>query len=130
MGIAAVKKIVEREGLSGVFGSLIELFDCDEQLMTAVEVAAGGHLFDIVVDSDSTASHILEILNRDRIGRVTFIPLNQILVCLPFPFPFLLLNDGNRKTDTMDGMEWGKGSPARGDRRDGGDDETAQSIAI
>lgn len=35
-------------------------------------------LFHVVVDSDETASTILEVMNRERSGRVTFVPLNRI----------------------------------------------------
>lgn len=35
-------------------------------------------LFDIVVDTDDTAAKILEVLNRERSGRVTFMPLNRL----------------------------------------------------
>ncbi len=42
---------VER-GLRGVYGPLIELFECPEQLSTAVEVTAGSALFNVVVAND------------------------------------------------------------------------------
>lgn len=96
LGIAAVKRIVQQEGLRGVYGPLVELFECADPLMTAVEVAAGGRLFDIVVDTDETASHLLETLSHDRVGRVTFMPLNQITVRTLLPFHSLSLRSGSR----------------------------------
>ncbi len=78
-----------------VYGPLIELFEAGEAYTTAVEVAAGNRystlfgyfilsnfyfsLFYVVVDSDETAAHILEIMGspKDKSqARVTFIPLN------------------------------------------------------
>jgi structural maintenance of chromosome 3 (chondroitin sulfate proteoglycan 6) len=35
-------------------------------------------LFNVVVDSDETASKLLEQLNREQAGRVTFMPLNRL----------------------------------------------------
>ena len=35
-------------------------------------------MFHVVVDNDQTASHLLEALNRERAGRVTFMPLNRL----------------------------------------------------
>lgn len=104
LGIAAVKRIVQQEGLRGVYGPLVELFECADPLMTAVEVAAGGRLFDIVVDTDETASHLLETLSHDRVGRVTFMPLNQITVCTFLP-PFPLIRVQTRRRSETDQRE-------------------------
>lgn len=65
----------------GCYGRLIDLLTFDKQLdkfLVAVEVTAGNSLFDIVVDTDETASRMLKILNERRGGRVTFMPLNQL----------------------------------------------------
>lgn len=35
-------------------------------------------LYHIVVDNDETASKILEVMNKERTGRVTFMPLNRL----------------------------------------------------
>ena len=35
-------------------------------------------LFHIVVDTDETASRILEVMVREKLGRVTFMPLNRL----------------------------------------------------
>lgn len=64
--------------MSGVYGPIIELFDCPNHLITAVEITAGNSLFHIVVDTDDTAARILEELNKENGGRVTFMPLNKL----------------------------------------------------
>jgi hypothetical protein len=43
-----------------------------------VDVVAGNSLFHIVDDSDDTATKILAVLNKDKAGRVTFMPVNRI----------------------------------------------------
>ena len=35
-------------------------------------------LFHVVVDNDETASAILAVLIKERLGRITFIPLNRL----------------------------------------------------
>ncbi|KAI8370556.1 putative chromosome segregation protein SudA [Radiomyces spectabilis] len=77
-GLAAVARITKERNLGGVYGPLFELFNVDERFNTAVEAAAGSSLFHVVVDTDATATQLLEALNQERSGRVTFIPLNRI----------------------------------------------------
>lgn len=64
--------------LRGVHGTIANLISVPEKYQIAVEVAAGHHLNDIVVDDDNVASYCIEYLRRERIGRATFIPLNKI----------------------------------------------------
>lgn len=86
-----MKQLAEKHNISGIHGPLIELFECPDQFMTAVEVTAGNRLpkyhllfdiqslFHIVVDTDETAAKLLELLNKEKeSGRVTFMPLNQL----------------------------------------------------
>lgn len=77
-GLAAINRIVREHNISGVHGPVFELFQVIENLETAVEVAVGSSLFHVVVDTDETATRILEIMNRENAGRVTFIPLNRV----------------------------------------------------
>ncbi|EPQ54966.1 structural maintenance of chromosome protein 3 [Gloeophyllum trabeum ATCC 11539] len=79
MGLRAIDRIAERHGLDGVHGPLYRLFDIpDDKLNTAVELTAGNSLFHVVVDSDATASKVLDIMLREKTGRVTFMPLNRL----------------------------------------------------
>jgi structural maintenance of chromosome 3 (chondroitin sulfate proteoglycan 6) len=77
-GTAAVRRIKRQHNLQGVYGTLAELFDVNERYRTAVEVTAGQSLFHYVVDTDETATAVLEILQKEKAGRVTFMPLNRL----------------------------------------------------
>ena len=77
-GLAAVRRIKQQHNLDGVYGTLAELLEVNERFRTAVEVTAGNSLFHYVVDNDETASKVLEILQRERAGRITFMPLNRL----------------------------------------------------
>lgn len=77
-GIAAVRRIKRQHNLEGVYGTLAELFEVNDKYRTAVEVTAGQSLFHYVVDTDDTATKVLEILQNEKSGRVTFMPLNRL----------------------------------------------------
>jgi structural maintenance of chromosome 3 (chondroitin sulfate proteoglycan 6) len=77
-GLAAVQRIVRERGITGVHGPLIELMECDSRFNSAVEAAAGNQLFQIVVDNDDIGSEIIKHLNKEKAGRVTFLPLNRL----------------------------------------------------
>ncbi|KAJ4482444.1 structural maintenance of chromosome protein 3 [Lentinula aciculospora] len=79
MGLRAIDKIAERHQLTGVYGPLYRLFEVtDHKFNNAIELTAGNSLFHVVVDSDETASKVLDVMLRDKTGRVTFMPLNRL----------------------------------------------------
>lgn len=77
-GIASVRRIKRQYNIEGVYGTLAELMEVNDRFRTAVEVTAGQSLFHYVVDTDETATQVLEILQREKGGRVTFMPLNRL----------------------------------------------------
>ena len=77
-GLAKVRQIKDAQKLQGVYGTLAELFEVPDKYKTAVEVTAGNSLFHYVVDNEETATQVLETLQRERGGRVTFMPLNRL----------------------------------------------------
>lgn len=77
-GLAAVRRIKERMRLDGCYGTLIELMNVEDNFRTAVEVTAGQSLFHYVVDNDDTATIVLQQLQREKAGRITFMPLNRL----------------------------------------------------
>lgn len=77
-GLSSVRRIIREFEISGVFGPIFELLDCDEKFFTAVEVTAGNSLFHVVVENDEISTQIIRHLNAQKGGRVTFIPLNRV----------------------------------------------------
>ena len=58
-----------------------ELWRAEGKLQTAlaaVEAIAGSTLFNVVVADEHVASNLLEVLNREKGGRVTLIPLSRV----------------------------------------------------
>lgn len=80
-GLQAVREMRESGQIRGIFGPLIELVEpMDERLCIAIDEAAGGSLFHVVVDTDDTAAKIMRELERKNLGRITFLPLNCLKV--------------------------------------------------
>ncbi|KAG2711067.1 hypothetical protein I3760_04G059500 [Carya illinoinensis] len=67
-------KNFDRSKVKGVVAKLIKVKD--SSTMTALEVTAGGKLFNVVVDTENTGKQILQ--NGALRRRVTIIPLNKI----------------------------------------------------
>ena len=77
-GLTAVRRIKRQYKLDGIYGTIAELMEVNDRYSTAVEVTAGNSLFNWVVDNEETASKVVEILQKERSGRVTFMPLNRL----------------------------------------------------
>ncbi|KAL9637254.1 MAG: hypothetical protein Q9164_002299, partial [Protoblastenia rupestris] len=77
-GLAAVRRIKQKHGLEGAYGTLAELVEVDDRYRRAIEVTAGQSLFHYVVDTDDTATKLIEALQKEKSGRLTFIPLNRV----------------------------------------------------
>ncbi|ORX50243.1 structural maintenance of chromosome protein 3 [Hesseltinella vesiculosa] len=77
-GLALVQRLVKEHDWQGVYGPLYQLMDVDDRFLTAVEVAAGASLFHVVVDTDETATKLMEAMAAEKSGRVTFVPLNRV----------------------------------------------------
>ena len=69
---------VMNANLEGVHAPLMQLGTVDEEYSTALNIAFGGRLSNIVVDDTHAAYVAMELLNSTRSGKATFIPLNKI----------------------------------------------------
>ena len=76
-GLDSMRRIKQQYKLEGCYGTLAELIEVGQH-HTAIETTAGASLFHYVVDNDDTATKAMEILNRERSGRLTFMPLNRL----------------------------------------------------
>lgn len=69
---------VENAHIEGVHAPLFKLGNVDKEYATALEVAVGGRMSNIVVDDPDTATTVFEVVRSAGAGRVTCIPLNKI----------------------------------------------------
>ena len=64
--------------IRGVVGTVAETISVPENYRVAIEVTAGSHIYDVIVEDENVASYCIDYLKRERIGRATFLPLNRI----------------------------------------------------
>ena len=68
-----------KKNVRGVYGTVADLIRVrDEEYITAVEVAGGNRLRYLVVEDEDVAKECINLLKRNDLGRLTFIPLNRI----------------------------------------------------
>ncbi len=65
-------------GMDGVHGTVAQLGRAPAEYATALDVAASGRLRYVIVDDDTVASDAIRFLKENRLGRVTFLPLNKL----------------------------------------------------
>ena len=73
----AVKAVA---GQQGVFGTFSQLVMVPPKYKVAVEVAAGSHLGDVVVDTHTSAIECIKYLKAGKIGRARFLPMNKLTI--------------------------------------------------
>lgn len=61
-----------------IVGVLADLVSIDDKYMTALEVALGSQLQNIVVNDENDGKFLIEYIKKNRIGRITFLPINKI----------------------------------------------------
>ncbi len=64
----------------GVCGAVAELLQVPQQYITAIETALGSSQQNVVTEDTNTAKAAIAFLKKERLGRVTFLPLQSIVV--------------------------------------------------
>jgi chromosome segregation protein len=77
----AVKSVMKQSranALSGIHGPLSQLISVDNEYSTAVEVALGAAMQNIVVGDENDAKRAINFLKQNNQGRATFLPVSAI----------------------------------------------------
>jgi len=75
----AVNTILKaKDRITGIFGTISQLGETKAQYQTALEVAAGSRLHNVVVDTTETAKKCVQFLKECKAGRATFLPLDRL----------------------------------------------------
>ncbi len=80
-------------GLRGIVGVVAGLIQVPQALETAVEVALGGRINDIVVQTWADAEAAIAFLQQSRAGRATFLPLDSLHLSADRGDPLRFLDD-------------------------------------
>ena len=67
-----------RRQLGAIHGVVAQLGQVEKKYHMALDVAAGGRLASIVVETEDDARVSVEYLRKGRYGVATFLPLNKI----------------------------------------------------
>lgn len=76
--VKSVLKQSQAKALSGIHGTLSQLITVDNEYSTAIEVALGAAMQNVVVSSESDAKKAINYLKQNKVGRATFLPISNI----------------------------------------------------
>ena len=81
--IKSVKEVIEKSKADGtygnsVYGTLASIITTEEKYEKAIEIALGGYLQNIVVETDKEAKDAIRFLKQNSLGRATFLPLKSV----------------------------------------------------
>ncbi|MEW6623289.1 MAG: chromosome segregation protein SMC [Bacillota bacterium] len=72
------RKTAGHQDFKGIIGSVADLLDVPSGLVLSVETALGSQLQNIVTYTEQDAQKAIEFLKKEKVGKVTFLPLNTI----------------------------------------------------
>ena len=91
----AVKRIMEEKKKErGIIGVVADIIKVDEKYETAIEIALGGHIQNIVTADEDTAKRLIALLKTQKAGRATFLPLTSLVNIQEFSHPQALKEAG------------------------------------
>lgn len=75
----SIQKVMEqREQNKRIVGVVADIIKVDKEYETAIEIALGGNIQNIVTEDEETAKKMIEFLKKNRFGRATFLPLTSV----------------------------------------------------
>ncbi len=91
----SIKSVMEqKKTVKGILGVVADLISSDKKYETAIETALGGRIQNVVTDTEETARELIGFLKKNRLGRVTFLPLDAVKGDKEFPQPAALKENG------------------------------------
>ncbi len=76
----SVKAVLKADELKkiAIYGTVSGLIDVNKEYVTAIEIALGGAMQNIVVESEEDAKTAINYLRRNNAGRATFLPVTSV----------------------------------------------------
>lgn len=75
----SIRKVMEKkQEYPGIIGVVADIIKVDKKYETAIEIALGGSIQNIVTEDESTAKEMISYLKQNRLGRATFLPLTSV----------------------------------------------------
>lgn len=76
--VKAVVRGAKAGALGGIHGVLSQLIQVDNEYSTAIEVALGAAMQNIVTSTEADAKRAINYLKKENLGRATFLPISNI----------------------------------------------------
>ncbi|HCT65320.1 MAG TPA: chromosome segregation protein SMC [Lachnospiraceae bacterium] len=76
--VKSILKLRGTHGFMGICGAVGELISVEQKYETAIEIAIGGALQNVVTENEQDAKIAIEYLKKNFLGRSTFLPLSVI----------------------------------------------------
>lgn len=76
--VKAVLKQSQSKALPGIHGTLSQLITVDNDNSTAIEIALGAAMQNVVVSTESDTKRAINYLKQNNVGRATFLPISAI----------------------------------------------------
>jgi chromosome segregation protein len=64
--------------LKSILGTVADIIKTEKEYETAIEIALGSAIQNIIVKTEQEAGSIIDYLKRNKVGRVTFLPINML----------------------------------------------------
>lgn len=75
----SIKKVMERKSqMPGILGVVADIIKVEKNYETAIEIALGGSIQNIVTEDEETAKELVQYLKTNKFGRATFLPLTNM----------------------------------------------------
>lgn len=75
----SIRRVMEqKEKNPGIVGVVADIIKVDKKYETAMEIALGGSIQNIVTDNENTAKALIQFLKQNKFGRATFLPLTNV----------------------------------------------------
>jgi len=88
--------------LRGIRGTIAELAQVDEKYKLSLEIAAGPRMQAVVVDDDAAAAEAIGYLQKKKLGRATFLPINKMIVGKPRAQALMAVKDESSQGFAID----------------------------
>nr|WP_308691687.1 chromosome segregation protein SMC [uncultured Terrisporobacter sp.] len=73
-----VKEVLKNKNLKGIYGALGQVVTVEGKYEKAIEAALGAYMQNIITADENSAKAAINYLKHNKIGRVTFLPMNII----------------------------------------------------
>lgn len=73
-----VKEVLKNKNLKGIYGALGQVVTVEVKYEKAIEAALGAYMQNIITADENSAKAAINYLKHNKIGRVTFLPMNII----------------------------------------------------